>query len=63
MSEKKLISAIEDLQGSIYNLKDSVDKLHAIQKDIFNSDPHDMMQTLNGSLQELIKTLEMRPLK
>ena len=64
MSEKQLIAAIDDLKGAIYSLKESVDKLHTIEVDKFKTDTsHDMMSRLNGSLQELIKELEQRPIR
>ncbi|MBK7883919.1 MAG: hypothetical protein IPJ81_09005 [Chitinophagaceae bacterium] len=64
MAEEKLIEAIVTLTDSINNLTESVEKLHTIETDKFNTDnSFDMMQTLNGSLQELIKELEQRPLK
>jgi hypothetical protein len=64
MSEKQLITAITDLQTAVYSLKESIDKLHTIEMDKFKTDnSFDMMQTLNGSLQELIKELEGRPIR
>lgn len=58
MQEEKIVTAIESLKDSIDALKESVDKLHAIQTDILNSDNHDMLRELNGSIQELIKEFE-----
>ena len=64
MNEKELSEAILGLMDSIDSLKESIDKLHTIETDQFNTDnSFDMMQTLNGSLQELIKELERRAIK
>ncbi len=58
--DDKLVESINDLKLSVENLTESINSLTTIQTDIFNSNNHDMMQTLNGSLQELIKTMESR---
>ena len=58
MDNQELIATINKLDGSVKELTAAINSLTASHKDMMNSDPHDMMQTLNGSLQELIKTLE-----
>jgi hypothetical protein len=58
--DKELLQAIKTLTTSVDKLQQSVDSNTAALKDLFNSDPHDMMRELNGSLQELIKELENR---
>jgi len=56
--DKDLIEAIKTLTSSVDELKSAIFNNTTRMEDLINSDPHDMMQTLNGSLQELIKTLE-----
>ena len=58
--DKELIEAIKTLTSSVDELKSTIFTNTARMEDLMNSDPHDMMQTLNGSLQELIKTLESK---
>jgi hypothetical protein len=53
--DKELLQAIKTLTTSVDKLQQSVDSNTAALKDLFNSDPHDMMRELNGSLQELFK--------
>lgn len=61
MSNDKLITAIDNLQDAIYSLKESVERLHTIQSDIFNADTsHDDMQSLKSKLQSLIDTINKK---
>ena len=57
--EQDLIKAIKKLTTEIEDLKSAIFTNTTRMEDLMKSDPHDMMQRLNGSLQELIKTLEM----
>ena len=58
--DKELIEAIKTLTSSVDELKSAIFTNTTRMEDLMNSDPHDMMRTLNGSLQELIKTLESK---
>jgi hypothetical protein len=58
--DKELIEAIKMLTTSVDELKSAIFTNTTRMEDLMNNDPHDMMRTLNGSLQELIKTLESK---
>ena len=63
MEDGELKASIFELTKKVEDLTKSIDSLTAISTDLFNNDQHDIMQTLNGSLQELIKLLEQRPIR
>jgi hypothetical protein len=56
----ELIEVIKTLTGSIDKLQAEVSSSNARLTDILNTDNHDMLRELNGSIQELIQSLDRK---
>ena len=57
----ELKESIDTLNESVNSLVASVDRLHAIQHDIFNTDTsHDDIVSLKNKMQLLIDTINMK---